>query len=258
MKRIAIFVAAIWLVTSLAAACDPPGTAADEPADEEVTETDEEEPEEAGEEAREAVADGEEEAEAPSGDDPLYNPELATDEAPEEYEIRFTTTQGEFTVAVDRQWAPHGADRLYHLVNIGFFEDVAFFRVIENFMAQFGLHGEPEVNAAWRNAEIPDDEVTRSNKRGKLTFATRGPDSRTTQLFINLTDNANLDDMGFSPVGEVADGMDVVDQLYDGYGEGAPRGQGPAQQRIQQQGNDYLRENFERLDYVESAVVVDD
>lgn len=187
----------------------------------------------------------------------LLDPSLVTDEAPEEYQILFETTQGDFTVAVDRQWGPNGADRLFNLVRIGFFDDVAFFRVIEGFMGQFGLHGDPEVNAAWRNADIPDDEVLRSNTRGKLTFATRGPNTRTTQLFINLGNNVTLDSQGFTPIGEVVDGMDVVDSLYDGYGEGAPQGDGPSQQRIQSEGNEYLRAEFEDLDYVERAILID-
>ena len=187
----------------------------------------------------------------------LLDPSLVTDQAPDEYQILFETTKGDFTVAVDRQWGPGGADRLYNLARIGFFDDVAFFRVIDGFMAQFGLHGDPEVNAAWRSATISDDEVTRSNKRGKLTFATSGPDSRTTQIFINFSNNTNLDGMGFAPIGEVIDGMDVVDSLYDGYGEGAPQGDGPSQQRIQMEGNDYLRDQFENLDYVERVSIVD-
>ena len=241
--------------------CDPsvpldePGEAAEavEPADDEEVET--EQPGAAAKPTAEQEKPDDEEIAEP--DPALLAPDEATEQAPDEYQIEFETTQGDFTVTIHRDWAPKGADRLYNLVRIGFFEDIAFFRVIDGFMAQFGLHGHPDVNAAWRNAEIEDDEVTRSNTRGKVTFATRGPDSRTTQLFINFGDNSNLDAMGFSPVGEVDDGMDVVDSLYSGYGEGAPRGRGPDQGRIQRQGNTYLRQHFENLDYVVRASIVE-
>ncbi len=185
----------------------------------------------------------------------LTDPSLVTDQAPETFQVRFETTQGDFTVEVHRDWAPHGADRLFNLVRIGYFEDIAFFRVIDGFMAQFGIHDSPEVNRAWRSAEIPDDEAQRSNTRGKLTFATRGPNTRTSQLFINYADNSQLDAQGFTPVGEVVDGMDVVDSLYSGYGEGAPGGAGPDQGRIQQEGNSYLRDEFPDLDYLERASI---
>ncbi len=186
----------------------------------------------------------------------LTDPDKVTDRAPDEYQVRFETTQGEFTVAVNRQWAPNGADRFFNLVRIGYYDDIAFFRVIDGFMAQFGIHGDPEVNEVWRTAEIEDDQVNRSNERGKVTFATRGPNTRTTQLFINLTDNPDLDAMGFSPIGEVVDGMDVVERLYSGYGEGAPEGDGPDQQRAQQEGNDYLKAEFESLDWTTDVSIV--
>ena len=185
----------------------------------------------------------------------LTDPTLVEDRAPEEFHVQFQSTKGEFTIAVHRRWAPNGADRLYNLARIGYFEDVAFFRVVDGFMVQFGLHGQPEVNQAWRAAQIPDDEVQRSNTRGKVTYAMAGPDTRTTQIFINYGDNSQLDGDGFAPIGEVIDGMDVVDSLYSGYGDGPPMGRGPDQGRIQQQGNDYLREQFENLDYIESVTV---
>jgi peptidyl-prolyl cis-trans isomerase A (cyclophilin A) len=141
-------------------------------------------------------------------------------------------------------------------VKNGFYDDVRFFRVIANFMAQFGMNGEPQVTAAWKNAKIPDDPVTQSNTRGMVTFATSGKNSRTTQVFINFKDNANLDGMGFSPIGKIVEGMEVVDALYNGYGEGGPRGQGPTQPRITAEGNEYLKKDFGKLDYVKTAKIV--
>lgn len=189
----------------------------------------------------------------------LLAPELATETAPEIFQVRFTTTKGDFTVEAHRQWAPNGVDRLYNLVKIGFFTDVAFFRVMKNFVVQFGMHGDPEVNAAWFEATIDDDDVKQSNTRGFVSFADRRtPDSRTTQLFINLASmNSYLDEDGYAPVGRVIEGMDVVDSLYSGYGEGAPRGRGPNQALIQTQGNEYLRREFPELDYIRSAAIVE-
>jgi peptidyl-prolyl cis-trans isomerase A (cyclophilin A) len=123
-------------------------------------------------------------------------------------------------------------------------------------MAQFGIHGDPAVSAAWRDAKIPDDPVKESNKRGNITFATAGPNTRTTQLFINFADNSNLDSMGFAPFGKVATGMDVIDSIFKGYGEGAPRGRGPRQDLAQSQGNAYFRQSFPNLDYIKSAEIV--
>ncbi|HLY09606.1 MAG TPA: peptidylprolyl isomerase [Planctomycetota bacterium] len=178
-------------------------------------------------------------------------------QAPAEFKAKFTTSKGDFTIQVTREWSPRGADRFYALVKNGYFDGVVFFRVIAGFMAQFGLHGSPEVNSAWRNATIQDDPVTQSNKRGMVTYAKRGPNTRTTQLFINFSDkNDRLDSDGFSPFGRVVEGMDVVDQLYNGYGEGAPRGLGPDQGRIQAEGNEYLKSSFKELDYVKTARIV--
>ncbi len=186
----------------------------------------------------------------------LLNPALAHETAPDQFQVRFETTRGDFTVEVRREWAPKGADRFFNLVKIGYFDDVAFFRVIEGFVAQFGLSGNPQINAAWREARIADDPVRLSNERGTLVFATSGPDSRTTQLFINLVDNPRLDDMGFSPFARVAEGIGVVDSLYSGYGEGAPRGRGPSQGEIHSRGNDYLKSQFPSLDFVKTAQVI--
>ena len=143
----------------------------------------------------------------------LRNPASLTEKAPATYKVNFDTSKGAFVVEVHRDWAPNGADRFYNLVKNGFYDDVRFFRVIPNFMAQFGIHGNPGVMAAWRPAQIKDDPVKQSNKRGTLTFATAGPNTRTTQLFINFGDNAALDKQGFAPIGEVVKGMDVVDKI---------------------------------------------
>lgn len=186
----------------------------------------------------------------------LLDPARATETAPARFRARFVTTKGPFVVQVTRAWAPKGADRFFNLVKAGYYDDVAFFRVINGFMVQFGIHGNPQVNAAWQDATIPDDPVTQSNTRGMVTYATGGPNTRTTQVFINFGNNAGLDRQGFAPFGRVVEGMDVVDSLYDGYGEGAPSGQGPRQGLIQSQGNAYLHEGFPKLDYVKKAEIL--
>jgi len=186
----------------------------------------------------------------------LMEPTTATETAPDLYKVRFESTRGPFTVEVHRDWAPMGADRFYNLVRIGYFEDVAIFRVIKGFVVQFGISGDPDVNAKWKDAAIPDEPVRAQNRRGFITYAMGGPNSRTTQLFINLADNVRLDRMGFAPFGEVVEGMTVVDSFYGGYGEGAPQGQGPSQDRIYAEGNSYLRESFPKLDYIVKAEIV--
>ncbi|HXT10942.1 MAG TPA: peptidylprolyl isomerase [Candidatus Angelobacter sp.] len=186
----------------------------------------------------------------------LLHPEKLNEKAPATFKVRFDTTKGAFTVEVTRDLAPHGADRFYNLVKAGFFKDIAFFRVIPGFMCQFGIHGDPAVSAAWREANIPDDPVKASNTRGAITFATAGPNTRTTQLFINFGNNAQLDHMGFAPFGKVVEGMDVVDKINGEYGEGAPRGRGPAQGQIQAEGNSYLKKDFPNLDYIKSATLL--
>jgi peptidyl-prolyl cis-trans isomerase A (cyclophilin A) len=140
-------------------------------------------------------------------------------------------------------------------VKNGYYNDVRFFRVIDGFMVQFGISGNPDLSAVWREARIPDDQVKESNQRGYVSFATAGPGTRTTQVFINFGDNAGLDGQGFSPFGQVVSGMDVVDALYNGYGEGAPRGRGPDQGRMQMEGNAYLMTDFPKLDYVKKATI---
>jgi peptidyl-prolyl cis-trans isomerase A (cyclophilin A) len=178
--------------------------------------------------------------------------------APASFRVRFETTKGDFVVQVNRDLAPNGADRFYNLARHGYYDGVRFFRVISGFMAQFGIHGDPAVNALWRSRQIPDDPVHGSNTRGTVTFAmTSQPNSRTTQLFINLVDNSRLDPMGFAPFGQVVQGMDVVDKLYSEYGEGAPQGRGPEQGRAQMEGNAYLAKDFPNMDYIRKATVIE-
>ena len=176
--------------------------------------------------------------------------------APETFRARFETSKGTFVVEAHRSWSPNGVDRFYNLVRGGFFDEVRFFRVIEGFMAQFGINGDPSIQRHWRDANIVDDPVVMGNTRGRVSFAKSGmPDSRSTQLFINFGDNSGLDGMGFSAIGEVVEGMEVVDALHADYGEGAPNGNGPSQGRIQTEGNAYLTSDFPDLDYVERAVI---
>ena len=185
----------------------------------------------------------------------LSDPASLNEKAPAVYKAKFDTTKGPFVVEVYRGWAPNGADRFYNLVKNGFYDNARFFRVLEGFMAQFGINGDPNIAAVWRDANIPDDPVKQSNVRGNLSFATAGPNTRTTQVFINFGDNAGLDGQGFSPFGKVVSGMKVVDSLYDGYGEGAPDGQGPNQGQIQMEGNAYLERDFPKLDYIKKATI---
>ncbi len=185
----------------------------------------------------------------------LRNPAALTEKAPDTFKANFDTSKGTFTITVNRAWAPLGADRFYNLVKNGFFDDLRFFRVMDGFMAQFGIHGNPTIAKAWMGARLQDDPVKQSNRRGFVTFATGGPNTRTTQVFINYRDNANLDKSGFAPFGEVTAGMKVVDSLYSGYGDGAPSGKGPDQQRLQGEGNVYLNKDFPRLDFVKAATI---
>ena len=185
----------------------------------------------------------------------LRNPSALSEQAPATYKADFDTSKGRFTIQVTRAWAPVGADRFYNLVKNGFFDEARFFRVIDNFMVQFGIHGNPTIAKAWTSARLQDDPVKQSNRRGFVSFATAGPNTRTTQVFINFRDNTNLDKMGFAPFGEVVAGMDVVDRLYSGYGEGAPSGKGPDQGRVQAEGNAYLNKEFPRLDFVKAATI---
>ena len=189
-------------------------------------------------------------------DPALMHPETLKATAPDVYEVKFTTTKGDFVVKVTRAWAPQGADRFYNLVTHHFYDDASFFRVLPGFVVQFGLSAHPEVSAVWQTATSKDDRVTQSNRPGSLTFATAGPNTRTTQVFINLGNNAQLDSMGFAPFGVVTSGMDVVQKLYSGYGEGAPSGRGPNQGTIGSQGKAYLDKSFPKLDSITSATIV--
>jgi peptidyl-prolyl cis-trans isomerase A (cyclophilin A) len=194
-------------------------------------------------------------AASPAMSQALMNPASLTEQAPPVYKAKFDTSKGTFEIQVHRDWAPAGADRFYNLVKNGFFDNTRFFRVVSGFMVQFGLNGDPNVSAQWRQARIRDDQVKQSNTRGMVTFATAGPNTRTTQVFINFGDNNRLDGMGFAPFGQVVSGMNVVDALYSGYGEGAPGGSGPEQGRIQQEGNAYLTKDFAKLDYIKKATI---
>lgn len=184
------------------------------------------------------------------------DPSKLTEKAPDTFDAQFDTTKGKFTVEVTRSLAPNGADRFYNLVKSGYFTDVAFFRVVPGFMVQFGISGDPAISAKWREANIPDDPVKASNTSGTITFATAGPNTRTTQLFINFGNNTFLDGQGFAPFGKVISGMDVVNKIDGEYGDGPPGGNGPNQGLIQMQGNDYLKKNFPNLDYIKSATIV--
>ncbi len=185
----------------------------------------------------------------------LSNPASLNEKAPDVYKVKFDTSKGVFVIEVHRDWAPNGADRFYNLVKNGFYNDDRFFRVIKDFMVQFGINGNPKISQVWRDANIPDDPVEESNLRGYITFATAGPNTRTTQVFINFGDNPSLDAQGFAPFGKVVSGLEVVDHLYSGYGEGAPRGEGPDQGRVQGDGNPYLLKNFPQLDYIKKATI---
>jgi peptidyl-prolyl cis-trans isomerase A (cyclophilin A) len=175
----------------------------------------------------------------------------AADQAPDKFRVKFETSAGDFVLEVVRKWAPKGADRFYELVQKDFYKDTRFFRVVPNFVVQWGINGDPEVNREWKDATIKDDPVVASNLRGYITFAKKPlPDTRTTQLFINLVDNQRLDEMGFAPFGRVVEGMEVVDKINAEYG-GAP-----SQDAIQAQGNAYLKKNFPNMDYIKSVKVM--
>ena len=200
----------------------------------------EKKPEEAKPEAKEAVARRS-----------LRNPSALKEKAPDTYKVKFETSKGDILIEVDRSSAPRGADRFYNLVKNGFYDDCRFFRVVPNFVVQFGMHGDPAISRMWANARIKDDPVTKTNRRGGLTFATSGPNTRTTQVFINLKANAFLDNQGFAPFGRIVEGMDVVANFYSGYGET------PEQPLIRNQGNEYLNKKFPKLDYIKAATIVE-
>ena len=176
--------------------------------------------------------------------------------APAEYNVRLDTSKGAIVIAVHRDWAPLGADRFYALTKMGFYDGDRFFRALRGFVVQFGVNGDPKVNKDWSQISIKDDPPKVSNKRGTVTFATSGPDSRSTQVFINLGDNTRLDSQGFTPFGEVTEGMENVEKFYMDYGDGPPSGSGPDQAALSDIGNSYLEEHFPKLDYIKSAKVV--
>ncbi len=186
----------------------------------------------------------------------LLRPSALVRQAPAEFEVKFVTSKGDFVVKVTRAWAPLGADRFYNLVRNRFYDRAVFFRVVTTprpFVVQFGLSAFPEVSRAWANAKIKDDPVVQSNKRGFITYAMAGPNTRTTQVYVNLGDNSRLDAMGFAPFGEVTQGMEVIDQLYGGYGDGPGA---PDQGLIQEQGSSYLQKEFPLLDGIKTARIV--
>lgn len=192
------------------------------------------------------------------GGAPEKKPQQASrnEPVPDTYRVRFETSKGGFVVEVVKAWAPNGAERFYRLVRNGFYDDARFFRVVRDFVVQFGIHGNPRIEELWRNMTMADDPVKQSNLRGMVTYAMSGPNTRTTQVFINLKDNKRLDKSGFAPFGKVVEGMEVVEQFYKFYGEGPPRGEGPDQNLIERQGNAYLESKFPRLDYIRRARIL--
>lgn len=198
-------------------------------------------------------------AAAHTGTDPaLLHPATLKAKAPDVFEVKFATTKGDFVIQITRAWAPNGADRFYDLAKHGFFTNVSFYRFVKDFIVQFGLSPDPKITAAWSKANINDDPVKQSNKLGTVTFAMGGPNTRQTQVFINLADNSgSLDSSGFSPIGQVTSGMDVVQQLFSGYGEISDLGgNGPSQSRIGEGGKAYLDKNFPKLDSIKTATII--
>jgi peptidyl-prolyl cis-trans isomerase A (cyclophilin A) len=175
---------------------------------------------------------------------------VPNEKAPDQFKVRFETPKGNILIQVEREWAPIGADRFYTLVKTGYLNGDRFFRVVPNFIIQFGISPDPKLTERWRQANLKDDPVRENNMRGTVSFATAGPGTRTTQLFINTNDNVRLDGSGFAPFGRVVDGMNVVDQIYSGYGEQ------PDQKRIEAEGNAYLEKDFPNLDYIKTATIV--
>ena len=184
-------------------------------------------------------------------------PAVTNEKAPDLFQVNFDTSKGAVVVEIHRDWAPNGVDHFYTLVKTGFYDGSRFYRTIRNFVAQFGIAGDPKTNALWANANIPDDPVKQSNEIGTLTYAATGmPNSRSTQLFFNLKSNAaSLDRQGFAPIGKVITGLDVVESFYTAYGEMPPQGEGPDPQKIAAQGTAYLESQFPRLDFIKKATI---
>ena len=175
---------------------------------------------------------------------------------PEVFRVKFETSQGDFVVEVTRAWAPHGADRFHELVRMRYFDDGRFFRVLKGFIAQFGVHRDFRVHDVWRTLFIVDDPPKQKNLRGTLAFAKSGPNTRATEIFINLADNAILDEQGFVPFGRIVEGMEVADKLYSGYGELRPEGKEIDAGRVEEEANEYLVPRFPRLDYIKRATML--
>jgi peptidyl-prolyl cis-trans isomerase A (cyclophilin A) len=196
---------------------------------------------------------------SPSGDNQKTqapNAPAKKEPVPEVFHVRLDTSKGLVDIEVHRDWAPAGADHFYDLVKSRFYDGARFFRVVPGFVVQFGINGDPQTNAFWASGMLPDDPVKQHNVKGSVTYAKPGPNARTTQLFINLADNRrSLDRQGFAPIGQVVEGMPVVESLYGFYGEMPPHGQGPDPNRIQQLGNEYLDSHFPRLDFIKKASV---
>ena len=187
----------------------------------------------------------------------LRNPLLSGDQAPEKFKAKFTTTKGDFVVEITRAWAPLGADRFYNLIKVGFFKDVAFYRVVDGFVVQFGIHGDPDIQSAWRENRIGDDPRKQSNERGMIAFAMDGPKSRSTELVISLKDNRDrLDKVGVAPIGKMIDGLKVVESLYKEYGDKPPNGKGPDPAQVIISGNSLLKKSFPNLDYITGAALL--
>ena len=177
--------------------------------------------------------------------------------SPTQFKVDLDTTKGHVVLLVHRDWSPLGADRFYELTKMGFYDDNRFFRVLKGFIVQWGVNGEPKINKSWSEIQIKDDPPKVQNKIGTVVFAAAGPNSRTTQIFINLGDNSgSLDPQGFTPFGEVISGLDIVQSFYSGYGEGPPSGGGPDQAAIADIGNPYLEEHYPKLDYIKKAKIV--
>ena len=176
--------------------------------------------------------------------------------APDEFKVKLDTTKGDIVLKITRDWAPKGADRFHALVKAGYYDDCRFYRVLPKYIAQFGINGTPAVAAKWKEQPIDDDPVKQKNTRGRLTFAKSGPNTRTTNLFINLKDNTGLDTQGFAPVGEIVEGLEIADQLFV-TGDGAPKGRGPSQKKIYDEGNAWLQKDFKDLDFIKKATVVE-
>jgi peptidyl-prolyl cis-trans isomerase A (cyclophilin A) len=184
---------------------------------------------------------------------PLLNPKAATDKAPDSYQVELDTTKGKAVIKVTRDWAPRGADRFYNLVKIGYYNDVPFYRVTLE-VAQFGINGDPKVTQAWKKAYILDEMVKQPNTKGRVTFARSTSDTRTTQVFINLTDNSgDYDEQGFAPFGEVVEGMDVIAKLSHEHGERPQQGDGP--KRMVAEGAEFFKKQFPKLDWITKATI---